>query len=173
MEYALTQPAGLASLIIASAHSSEPQSEVERGRLLKELPPQTGDMPEDGRTVFDLNHICRINTLPDFTLRSAAPEKLMRKPKNVAPLPGKDWDITARLGEIKVPTLITSGRYDMFTPAVMQMVKDGIPGSEWVLFEESSHYAHVEERQRYLAVVNDFLARVEQAATSGTSTIIP
>jgi hypothetical protein len=28
----------------------------------------------------------------------------------------KDWDITDRLGEIGVPTLITAGRHDEFTP---------------------------------------------------------
>jgi pimeloyl-ACP methyl ester carboxylesterase len=45
----------------------------------------------------------------------------------------------------------------------MEEVKNGIPGSEWVLFEQSSHYPHAEEPERYLAVVNDFLTRVEQA----------
>jgi pimeloyl-ACP methyl ester carboxylesterase len=39
----------------------------------------------------------------------------------------------------------------------------GIPGSELVLFEESSHLAHLEEPERYLAVLRDFLARAEAA----------
>ena len=33
------------------------------------------------------------------------------------------------------------------------------PDAEWVLFEESSHCPHVEERERYMQVVGDWLAR--------------
>jgi L-proline amide hydrolase len=43
-----------------------------------------------------------------------------------------------------------------------EVLRDGIPKSEWVLFEASSHYAHAEEPDRYLSVVDDFLTRVEQ-----------
>ena len=32
----------------------------------------------------------------------------------------KDWDVTDRLGEIEVPTLVTSGRYDECTPALVE-----------------------------------------------------
>jgi pimeloyl-ACP methyl ester carboxylesterase len=38
----------------------------------------------------------------------------------------------------------------------------GIQGSEWVLFEGSSHMAYLEEPARYLEVVGGFLARVER-----------
>jgi len=50
----------------------------------------------------------------------------------------KEWDITPRLGEIDVPTLITSGRYDEATPAIARTLRYGIPRSNWVLFEERS-----------------------------------
>ena len=40
---------------------------------------------------------------------------------------------------------MTSGRYDEATPAIAGTVHRGIRGSEWLLFEESSHMAHVEE----------------------------
>jgi pimeloyl-ACP methyl ester carboxylesterase len=36
-----------------------------------------------------------------------------------------------------------------------------IPGARWELFEHSSHMPHVEERQRWLAVVGDFLDAVD------------
>jgi L-proline amide hydrolase len=54
----------------------------------------------------------------------------------------KDWDITSRLGEIVLPTLVMSGRHDEATPAIAQTVHRGIDGSESVLFEESSHMCH-------------------------------
>jgi proline-specific peptidase len=76
----------------------------------------------------------------------------------------KDWDVTARLGEINVPALITSGRHDEATPLIGQTVQQGIRGSRWVIFEESAHLAHAEEPERYMAVLADFLARVEMRA---------
>jgi pimeloyl-ACP methyl ester carboxylesterase len=45
----------------------------------------------------------------------------------------------------------------------MQDMQKGIPGSELVIFEESSHMAFVEERQAYMATMNGFLDRVEHA----------
>ena len=68
-----------------------------------------------------------------------------------------------RLGEIRVPTLIISGRYDMCTEAVADTLRQGIAGSEYVLFEHSAHVPVVEEPERYRAVVADFLGRVEAA----------
>ena len=49
-----------------------------------------------------------------------------------------DWDITRRLGELDVPTLITAGRHDEFTPRQAQALNAAIPGSELVTFENSS-----------------------------------
>lgn len=76
----------------------------------------------------------------------------------------KDWDVTARLGEINAPALVTSGRYDEATPLIAETVHKGIKGSKWVVFEESAHLAHAEEPERYMAVLADFLARVESGA---------
>ena len=73
----------------------------------------------------------------------------------------KDWDITDRLGEIDVPTLVISGRYDEATPEIAGTVRHGIPNSEWVLFEHSSHMPHAEEPQRFVEVVDEFMTRVE------------
>jgi proline-specific peptidase len=75
----------------------------------------------------------------------------------------RDWDVRPRLSEIELPTLITSGRYDECTPELASAAHRGIPGSEWVLFEESAHMAFVEEPDRYRAVLSDFHARAEAA----------
>jgi L-proline amide hydrolase len=73
----------------------------------------------------------------------------------------RDWQSKDRLGEIGVPTLLVSGRHDEATPALQQVLLDGIRGSEWVCFEESSHTPHVEERERYMQIVGDWLARYD------------
>jgi proline-specific peptidase len=74
-----------------------------------------------------------------------------------------DWDVCDRLDEIEVPTLVTSGRFDECTPLIAETVHRGIHGSEWALFEQSSHIAFVEEPARYLEVLDGFVTRVEPA----------
>ena len=73
----------------------------------------------------------------------------------------KEWDITARLHEIRTPTLLLSGRYDEATPAIVEGIHRRIPGSEWILFEESSHTPHLEEPAAFNAAVRGFLAGLE------------
>ena len=58
---------------------------------------------------------------------------------------------------VRVPTLITSGRHDECTPSLVEPLHAGITGSEWVIFEDSAHMAYLEEPERYLEVVGDFL----------------
>jgi pimeloyl-ACP methyl ester carboxylesterase len=67
-----------------------------------------------------------------------------------------------RLGEIRVPTLVLSGRYDACTPAIAETLARGIPDAEHVLFEHSAHIPFVDERERYRAVLTDFLRHVER-----------
>ena len=71
----------------------------------------------------------------------------------------KGWHRIERLGEIRVPTLITVGRHDEITPSCAETMHAGIPDSRLIVFEESSHLAHVEEEARFLEVVRDFLDR--------------
>jgi proline-specific peptidase len=76
----------------------------------------------------------------------------------------KDWDVGARLGELDLPVLVTSGRFDEVTPALVQPLVDGIRGAEPVVFEESADFAMAEEPDRYREVLDSFLSRVEAAA---------
>lgn len=70
------------------------------------------------------------------------------------------YDLTARLPEIRVPTLVTVGRHDWITPLeASEEIAASIPDSELVVFEHSGHSPQLEENERYLAVVRDFLAR--------------
>lgn len=183
MEYALTRPDGLQSLIVANSPASMTQWVSEANKLRAELPADvqaallkheeagTTDAPEyaDAVNVFYSRHVCRVSPLPDYVQRSFAqidadPEvyHTMNGPSEffvVGKL--KAWDVTPRLGEIAVPTLVLSGRYDEATPLIAQTVQAGIPGAERVLFEESSHMPHAEETELYLKVVDEFLTRVE------------
>lgn len=183
MEYALTKPSGLTSLILADSPASMPQWIAEANRLRAELPPDvqetllrhekagtTSDPAyEEAMLVFYRRHVCRLTPWPDCLIR--AWEKLKQDPEVYLTMNGpseffvigtlKNWSIVNRLGEIDAPSLLLSGRYDEATPAIMETVHRGIRGSEWVIFENSSHMPHLEEPERYLQVLTDFLNRVE------------
>jgi L-proline amide hydrolase len=157
LEYALTQPEGLASLVLNSTPTSAPRWAEETARLAEGL--DEGD--------FRRRHICRLDPEPEVLARARAkfgPQvyETMWGP-NEFTVTGtlKDWDVIDRLGEIRVPTLITSGRHDECTPALVEPLHRGIAGSEWAVFEHSAHMPYLEEPERYLAVVGDFLERVE------------
>jgi proline-specific peptidase len=165
LEYAFTRPDGLASLILNSTPTSAPRWAVETLRLHAELPPGLDD--KQAEEEFKRRHICRLDPEPEVLARAreqfgAQVYETMWGP-NEFTVTGtlKEWDVIDRLGELDVPTLITSGRHDECTPPLVQPLADGIPGAEWVLFEESAHMPYVEEPERYLEVVGGFLDRVE------------
>jgi L-proline amide hydrolase len=183
MEYMLRQPAGVASLVLSNSLSSTAQWEAEANRLRAELPPEvqaaldrhevagtTGDAEYiEAMLVYYRRHFCRADPWPECVTRSL--EKLMQNPEVYNTMWGpsefhptgtlKTWDITGRLGDIRVPTLILSGGYDESTPLINETLQRGIPGSRWVLFEQCAHNSHVEETARYLQVVEEFLAENE------------
>jgi pimeloyl-ACP methyl ester carboxylesterase len=78
--------------------------------------------------------------------------------------PLRDFDRVADLGAIRVPTLVTCGRHDEITPACSETIVDGIAGARLVVFEDSAHCAHLEEGERYAAVVEEFLGGVDAAS---------
>ncbi len=192
MQYALTKPTGIASLILASAPASMRQWADEANRLRSELPPEvqqillhhedagTTDDPAyvDAMMLFYRRHLCRMDPWPDCLNRTF--DQLMRDPEVYLTMCGpsefhivgnlKDWDITDRLPEIALPTLITSGRYDEATPAIAATLQAGIPGSTSVIFEESGHEAHLEETALYLHTLNAFLTRVESQCAQELTT---
>ena len=67
------------------------------------------------------------------------------------------WSVIDKVAAINVPTLLISGRYDEATPAVVQPFADNIKGARWVIFEKSSHMPHVEETEKCMKTVAEFL----------------
>jgi L-proline amide hydrolase len=163
VEYALTQPDGLASLVLNSTPTSAPRWAEETALLAEGL-----DEEE-----FRRRYVCRLDPEPEVLQRARAKfgkqvYETMWGP-NEFTVTGtlKDWDVIARLGQIRVPTLITSGRYDECTPALVEPLHEGIAGSEWIIFDDSAHMPYLEEPERYLRVVGEFLERVEARPEAG------
>jgi L-proline amide hydrolase len=183
MEYALTQPAGLASLVLASAPASIPQWIEETAKLRAELPRDVQETlsrhEEAGTTaspeyeeacmVFYKRHVCRADEWPDCVLRSfefierhGLVYRTMNGPSEFH-VTGtlKTWSVSHRLGDIRVPTLVVTGEYDEATPAINRTVGKGIPGAESVIYPNASHMAHVEDTDGYVRLLDRFFSRVE------------
>ncbi|MFB2924097.1 MULTISPECIES: proline iminopeptidase-family hydrolase [Aerosakkonema] len=171
LEHALSQPTGLVSLILANTPANIQQFVTEAYNLMNDLPAEVQEIirkhEADGTTqspeykqameLFNHSFLCRLDPWPSCLTKAYS------KVGTVFRGAGKiiDWNIENRLGEIVAPTLLLSGRYDEVTPACVETVNKGISGSEWVLFENSSHMPHLEETERFLQVLGEFLERVE------------
>jgi proline-specific peptidase len=178
IEYVLTQPQGLASLTLASTPNSIPLWVEEANRLRQELPADTqailtqheeagttdSEEYENAVRVFNSRYLirCSAPSLGRASKESGKVYRVMNGPSEFH-ITGvlKDWDRIARLPDIQLPTLITSGRYDEATPKINEITHKAINNSEWVLFEKSAHMSHIEEKERYLATMASFLTRVE------------
>ncbi|HEV8573435.1 MAG TPA: proline iminopeptidase-family hydrolase [Dehalococcoidia bacterium] len=182
IEYMLSQPTGIVSLVLADTAASMTAFEEDARRLLADLPADVRETIErceaEGKTdspeyqaatlVFYQRHICRLPEWPEPLMRTlgvlaATPVYgIMWGPsefKLTGTLAG--WDRSERLGEIDVPTLVLSGRYDEAGPACQKTLTEGIRQAEVRLFENSSHMPHVEEPEAFFAAVRDFLRRAE------------
>jgi len=68
------------------------------------------------------------------------------------------FDLTARLKEIIVPTLILDGKYDFVFPlSDQETMKREIKNSNLVIFEKSGHSADFEEPEAFQKAIRDFL----------------
>ncbi len=70
------------------------------------------------------------------------------------------YDVRPRLHEISAPTLILVGRFDWRTTIKQaEIINQGIRGSELVIFENSGHQLYIEEQDKFLSSVGDFMRR--------------
>jgi proline-specific peptidase len=182
LEYALGRPLGLVSLVLASTCASLPAFAAETRGLKESLPREVQEVIDrheaEGTTddeayveatmAYYTQWVCRREPFPDHVMHSFANLSedvygTMQGPEWNVTGNLRDWDVTARLGELDLPVLVTSGRYDEVTPALVEPLVEGIRGAESVVFEDSSHLAMAEEPDRYREVLESFLGRVEAA----------
>ena len=185
LEHALQRPPGLRALVLADTLASIPDFSAECQRLLSDLPEDvqatiraheaagTTDHADytEACMVFYRRHLCRVDPWPDDLTRSF--QAMEDDPTVYGTMNGpseftvvgtiRDWQVVDRLGEIAAPTLMVSGRHDETTPRLQRTLLDGIAGSRWECFEESSHVPHLEETDRWLAVVDGFLSSHDPA----------
>ena len=172
---------GLTSLVLSSTLASADEWVAEATRLRGELPPEviavldeheragTYDSPEyaAAEAVLNARHFFRGPSNPPelermLPERGAESYRAMWGP-NEWTLTGalRGWDVRSRLPELDLPVLVIRGRYDLSTESIAATLVRGLPQAREVVFEESSHTPVLEETERYLEVVGDFLREAE------------
>lgn len=67
-------------------------------------------------------------------------------------------DLRPRLKDIRVPALVIVGRHDFITNVAMaQEIAKHIPDSKLVIFEDSGHFALVEEPHKFYQTIQNFI----------------
>ena len=178
IEYMCRGPAGIEKLVLASTSASTRQFVEEARKLIDAMPEPhrttlielgargefTAPAYEEAVEVFYHLHLCRLDPWPEAMLASM---RQMDGNQVYATMNGptefdvigtlRDWDRTPDLGSINVPTLVTCGRYDEIPQPCAETIAAGIPDARMVVFEHSSHVAHLEEPDLYESVVRGFL----------------
>lgn len=172
------KPEGLKSLILSSTLPASWMWGMEGHRMIKELPikmqeaidkaTSTGDYSSPEYQAAEAEYMLRHCSAP---ITEDSPECL-RRPKKAgseAYVVGwgsneftpegtlKDYDVIDQLKDIKEPALIISGGNDLCTPYIAKYMYDRIPNSRWELFRTCRHMCFVEENDRYVELLKEWL----------------
>jgi len=179
IEYMTRGATGIERLVLASTSASIPEFMAGARGLIEQLPePHRTVLIELGEKgeydhpdyqaaveVFYHRHLCRMDPWPEALVRSGEqmdgnPVYLTMNGPTEFDVIGllREWDRTADLGRIGVPTLVTCGRYDEITPSCSETITRGIPDARMRVFEQSAHCAHLEEADDYARIVEAFLS---------------
>jgi proline iminopeptidase len=181
IDYMLTSPEGVRSLILASPALSASRWLKDADSLLTMLPDSieevirrhesagTTDSPEYQAAVLNYytRYISRLDPWPADLDSSFAQMNTDIYGKMWGP---SEFTATGALGtyegagelrDIDVPILFTCGRYDEATPATVEYYHGLAPNSRMVIFENSAHVTMQDEPERYVQVVREFLREVD------------
>lgn len=183
MHYAAQCPANVAGVILASTLADTDLWVDEAQRLRSYLPPEMRDAlvradetddyetPEAKAAIAEYyrRHVAAIpegsrgpwdNPLRGDPVADEVYVTMQGKSEFLMTGNLKHWSVVDQLGQIEAPVLITSGIADEATPVQQKLIYDHIPGAQWELLP-GTHGTHMEHPERYCAVVEEFMERVE------------
>jgi proline iminopeptidase len=178
IEYALTHPQALKSLVLSNTCADMPHLVEELNRLRASLGPETVAMMqryeatgmlkhpayEAAITILNYRHVIRLDEWPDAARFSLADWNMdvygtMQGPNEFLYTGNlKDWNRVPDLHRITVPTLILCGHHDELPPSCSMRMHQALPNSEIAVFPNSSHMPFYEEPEAYFARLRQFLA---------------
>lgn len=174
------RPEGVKSYVLSSANPSSSMWRDEQHRRIKFLPGemQMAIYEAERRGEFDFPEYIEANNLfmeryCSGKVTEKSPECIKRKkksgvesyliawgPSEFNPMGNlKDFEYIDRMSDMDVPTLITSGVSDLCSPLIAKAMYDALPNREWVLFGKSRHMPFLEETEKYVSILNDWLER--------------
>ena len=181
-EHVLSGASGIVSLVLSSTLANLALWNEEQLKLKAQLPPDvvevldrheaagTYDDPEyeEAMGVYFGRHFYR-GPRPRAELEAMnegrAPDvyRAMQGPNEWTTTGAlKGWETLGRLHEIDVPALVIRGRHDMCTEPIAAELVRGISGAQVEVFDQSSHTPVLEESDRYLEVVGEFIRAAER-----------
>lgn len=183
MEYALKYQSHLNGLIVCNMVSSIPEYAAYNKEVLRpQMRPglldtldayeAAGDYQNPEyvalvETEFYNKHICRLAEWPHEVVESFGRLNyplydLMQGPSEFK-VGGRliDWDITERLSEIAVPTLMVGATHDTMDPAAMQRQSELVQDGQFLLCANGSHLCMWDDRATFMEGVAAFIASVE------------
>ncbi len=79
----------------------------------------------------------------------------------------EDWDRTAELSEIKVPTLVIGAEYDTMDPKHMRWMASAFPNGRYLYCPEGSHLAMYDDQKVYFEGLIKFILDVDDKNDDG------
>ena len=179
VEYALTHPEALKTVILEDTAADIPHLIGELERLRAALGPETVAMMQRHEaqgtldhpvyqaaiTILNHRHVCRLDDWPAPVKRSLddwnmGPYGTIQGPNEFLYTGNlKDWNRLPDMHRITVPVLITCGEHDELTPACALCMKLALPDARLHVFQNSSHMPFYEEPHAYYPVLLDFLEK--------------
>jgi proline iminopeptidase len=178
--YALKYQANLSSLTLSGTTPSIPVLMGETEKIFRTLPvdirkkitkyESEGDFQNPDYVaaveVFNHRHQALVDPWPEalkyaFETFSTPVGNAMFGPNLVAVSGNmRYWDVTDRLGTIKLPCLIICGDRDFLTPRLHELLHKKIRGSRFVIMKGVSHGSMWDARDAYVKHLVDFLYSV-------------
>ena len=179
IEYALTYPDEIRSLILANTCGDLPHLTTELNRMRNALGSETVAMmlhheslgtfehPEYQAAVTILNyrHVCRLKVWPESLLASVndwnmGPYGTMQGPNEFLYIGNlKDWNRIPDMHKLQMPALIVTGTHDEIGPACAIKMDNALPNSQVVVLPNSSHVPFYEEPDAYFDALKNFLSQ--------------
>ena len=178
--YALKYQRNLLSLITTGGLANVPFCISEMAKMKASLPLATvktmeqyevaGDYtnPEYQKAMqgFYKRYFCRLEDWPKELLSSLEHMSqqvylTMNGPTEFMIVGGiRYWDVSDQIHQIRIPTLVTCGKYDEISPKEARNIHNRIRNSKLLVFQNSSHLAMWEEREKFISVLRKFLGGI-------------
>lgn len=180
-DYLFTRPAGVASAIFSSPCLSAKRWIQDATRFRSELPADIQAALTEGEIhgttdseayrqaeqVYLSRHGCRVEISQEQRERRNAAfgvdvyNAMWGPSEFIATGNLKEYDATGNLPDLTVPSLFTCGHFDEASPESTAYYHSLVPGSEFHVFDKSSHTPQLEQPADYLRVLRDFLTRAD------------